>query len=125
MKTAEAKRFKDNPSDLCQFYGTEMWHRDPLMVNMVFTDGVKHVADTRQAYWLIMFIYARYVHMKVFKNEPFITIEMTTEDDTAEVVFTDGNNNILHVEEIGYTDYPDEGVCMWLIDGVLMLPSEY
>jgi hypothetical protein len=125
MKTAEAKRFKDNPSDLCQFYGTEMWHRDPLMVNMVFTDGVKHVADTRQAYWLIMFIYARYVHMKVFKNEPFITIEMTTEDDTAEVVFTDGNNNILHVEEIDYTDYPDEGVCMWLIDGVLMLPSEY
>ena len=125
MKTAEAKRFKDNPSDLCQFYGTEMWHRDPLMVNMVFTDGVKHVADTRQAYWLIMFIYARYVHMKVFKNEPFITIEMTTEEDTAEVVFTDGNNNILHVEEIDYTDYPDEGVCMWLIDGVLMLPSEY
>jgi len=125
MKTAEAKRFKDNPSDLCQFYGTEMWHRDPLMVNMVFTDGVKHVADTRQAYWLIMFIYARYVHMKVFKNEPFITIEMTTEEDTAEVVFTDGNNNILHVEEIDYTDYPDEGVCMWLVNGVLMLPSEY
>jgi hypothetical protein len=125
MKTAEAKRFKDNPSDLCQFYGTEMYHRDPLMVNMVYTDGVQHVAETRQAYWLIMFIYARYVHMKVFKNEPFITIEMTTEDDTAEVVFTDGNNNILHVEEIGYTDYPDEGVCMWLVDGVLMLPSEY
>ena len=125
MKTAEAKRFKDNPSDLCQFYGTEMYHRDTLMVNMVYTDGVQHVAETRQAYWLIMFIYARYVHMKVFKNEPFITIEMTTEDETAEVVFTDGNNNILHVEEIGYTDYPDDGVCMWLVNGVLMLPSEY
>lgn len=102
-----------------------MYHRDPLMVNMVYTDGVQHVAETRQAYWLIMFIYARYVHMKVFKNEPFITIEMTTEDDTAEVVFTDGNNNILHVEDIAYTDYPDDGVCMWLVDGVLMLPSEY
>jgi hypothetical protein len=125
MKTAEAKRFKDNPSDLCQFYGTEEWHRDPLMVNMVFTDGVKYVVESRQAYWLVMYIYARYVHVRALRDEPFITIEMTTEDDTAEVIFTDGNNNILHAEEIGYTDYPDAGVCMWLVNGVLMLPSEY
>ena len=128
MKIARAentKRFKDNPSDLAEFIGTEQYHKNANMVGMYYTDGVKHMAQSRDAYWLLHLIYIRSQHVKLIKQEPFITAEMSVEDDSAVLVFTDGNNNILHAEDIEYTDYPDEGVCLWLVDGILLLPSEY
>ena len=125
MKTSEAKRFKDNPSDLCQFNGSETIYRNAYMLGMNYTEGIKHMADTRDAYWLIQLTYVRAKNIKTLKDEPFITIELSVADDTAEIVFTDGNDNILYAEDIAYTDYPDDGVCMWLVDGILLLPSEY
>jgi hypothetical protein len=128
MKIARAentKRFKDNPSDLNEFIGTEQYHKNANMVGMYYTDGVKHMAQSRDAYWLLNLIYIRSRHVKAISQEPFITAELSVEDDSAVLVFTDGNNNILHAEDIEYTDYPDEGVCLWLVDGILLLPSEY
>lgn len=128
MKIARAedvKRFKDNPSDLNEFYGTEVYHHVSYMPDIRYTDGVEHMAETRDAYWLLHLIYLRSRNIKAIIQEPFVTAELSVEGDSAVLVFTDGNDNILHSEYIEHTDYPDDGVCLWLINGVLMLPSEY
>jgi hypothetical protein len=38
---------------------------------------------------------------------------------------TDTNNPELVKQEIMHTDFPLETVQVWLIDGVMLLPSEY
>jgi hypothetical protein len=125
MKTKAAERVKDNPQDLSEFRGTDNYYKNAYMLGMVYTDGVKHMAETRDAYWLIQYVYAKSNYIKALKGEPFLTIEMSVSDSSATIAITDGNDNILHTDEIEYTDYPDDGVCLWLVDGVLLLPSEY
>ena len=121
----EPKRFKDNPSDLAMYTGTEKYYKNSSLIGLRYTDGIKHMAESRDAYWLIQMAYNYSRFIPKLAKELFVTIELSVDGDEAELVFTDGNDNILHVEDIPYTDYPDEGVCLWLIDGVLLLPSEY
>ena len=42
-----------DPHTLAQFTGTERWYRHGLVRNVTYTDGVRYVADTAGAYWLI------------------------------------------------------------------------
>jgi hypothetical protein len=39
--------------DLAHFTGTEWWYRHPLFNNVLFTDGVQHLAQKAGAYWLV------------------------------------------------------------------------
>ena len=40
-------------ADLRQFTGTEHWYRHPLARKVLYTDGVQHVAEQGEAYWLL------------------------------------------------------------------------
>ena len=40
-------------ADLIQFTGSEHWYRHAMVRDILYTDGVKHVAETAGAYWLI------------------------------------------------------------------------
>src|SRR3989304_933089 len=40
-------------TDLSQFTGTETWWKHPIFRSYTYTDGVKYVADSCKAYWLI------------------------------------------------------------------------
>jgi hypothetical protein len=40
-------------NDLAHFTGTERWYRHPLFNNVLFTDGVQHLAQKAGAYWLV------------------------------------------------------------------------
>ena len=42
-----------NPAALRQFTGTEKWYRHPFVRTVLYTDGVKYVAEQGGAYWLI------------------------------------------------------------------------
>ena len=42
-----------NTLDLSGFTGSERWYRHPLVTSLVYTDGVKYVAERAGAYWLI------------------------------------------------------------------------
>jgi hypothetical protein len=39
--------------DLIQFTGSEHWYRHTMVRDVLYTDGVKYVAETADAYWLI------------------------------------------------------------------------
>ena len=99
-----------------------------------FTDGVKYLADRAGAYWLIDAVMSWQAEKKVKhvpfqlwtlkvlrselgknKNEPMAILEMN--EDTGEP--------IIARQKIEYTDFPMGEIKLYLIDGVLLLPSEY
>ena len=105
--------------DLCQFTGTEHYYKHWLGIN--YTDGVKFMAERGKAYWLIDAI-ASYR-----RKEPFQvwTLEVA-EDKTAVLrMREDTDKPALVKQEIPFTDFPLRKIEFYLIDGVLILPSEY
>lgn len=115
-------------SDLNQFTGTENYYRHPL-TDCVYTDGVKYVAEEAGAYWLLdaIFSYRR--------KEPFQIWKLTVSPEVGPgdirrtpavlEMREDSDRPVLVRQEIEYTDFPLFEITMWLIDGVLILPSEY
>lgn len=107
-------------ADLNQFTGTEQYHQH-WMRQLVYTDGVKYVADAGRAFWLIDVI-ASYR-----RKEPFQVWELKVKPDKSCVVTMreDTGQPTKVRQEIQYTDFPLENIKFYLIDGVLLLPSEY
>lgn len=107
-------------ADLDQFTGTEQYHQH-WMRQIVYTDGVKYMADAGGAYWLIDVV-ASYQRKEPFqiwelKVKPNKSCVVTMREDTGEPAKVR--------QEIPHTDFPLESIKLYLIDGVLLLPSEY
>ena len=123
-----------NPLTLANFYGTETYTRH--LGGIKLTDGALYVAKNggmgqgAGAFWLMDKF--SFPPAKV-KREPFVTGKLTPDGKGgATFVMDDGNGNVLHREKIDFTDFDFanagaeiEGFALWLVDGVLMLPSEY
>jgi len=114
-------------ADLAHCNGTEYYYPS-LMRNVVYTDGMKRVADLAGAYWLI-----DYVAPLVSKMYPRAGFQLWELEVTgSEAVLTmreDSNRPALHEERIPYTDFP-EGRFKFYACGtparfVIMVPEEY
>ena len=107
-------------ADLNQFTGTEQYYRHWLK-GIVYTDGVKYVAESAGAYWLIDLI-ASYQPLEV----EFQVWELRKEGEAWCVECTDGNENFVLKQDIPYTDFPEDFMPfeMWFQNGVIFLPSE-
>ena len=46
-------------------------------------------------------------------------------DNAFTILATDGNHNKVTSQEIPFSDFPYDLATLWLVDGCLMLPSEY
>ena len=117
-----------NPVELDQFTGTENWWKHALS-GYIYTDGVKYVAETFKAFWLldeIMFAtkFEKNPTTKA-KMERFGAWTLKVENESAVLTCTDGNDNELLRKEIEYTDFPHPICTMWMEGGVLILPSEH
>jgi hypothetical protein len=85
------------------------------------------LAERCGAYWLINLIVSHQLSASV-RSEPFQVWELKLCKTTngAKVTCADGNRRELISQRIPYTDFPlPEGITVYLIDGVLLLPSEY
>ena len=105
--------------DLEQFTGTENYYKH-LFSGWCYTDGVKYLAEKSQAYWLIdaIFSYRR--------KEPFQVWTLTKEGSKAVLTMVEDTDLPEKVrQEIPYTDFPLASIKLYLIDKVLLLPSEY
>lgn len=115
--------------NLDHFCCTEKYYRLTPLRNVLFTDGMKHVADEGGAYWLMALI-AGHCIIPFKMGQHFLTAKLTKgETGTAEVVIDDGNGNVLVAQHIPMTDFPlKEFQCFAAGQGddlVVMLPSEY
>jgi len=108
-------------SELNNFTGTEKYYKHWTGI-LVYTDGVQYLAKEGGAYWLIDAIasYRRREHFQLW--------ELKVNTETKEAVLTmreDSDTPVLVKQEIGFTDFPLSKIKLYLIDGVLLLPSEY
>ena len=110
-------------SELQQFHCTTQYYQHPFYI--VFTDGVKFVADKCGAFWLLDLISSWQSDPKVAKESFQVFKLKVNPDQSARVTIEDGNDNIIAYQDIEYTDFPIEEMIIWCIDHVVLLPGEY
>ena len=111
------------------FTGTENWYRHWLVKDVLYTDGVKYVADQAGAYWLIDEIAFAQKITKVAKEE-FQNWTLKVDKSSGVLTCTDGGKDakkarIVFTKRISFTDFPDPEITLWYTDNVILLPSEY
>ncbi len=125
MITTEERKeqVKELTEGLAQCIGTD-YHHKHQMTGFKYTDGVLYLAEKAKAHWLVDAIFS------YMRKEPFQVWELeVTEGKShrrAELTMREDTNRPLKVHQrIGLTDFPLDNVKLWLINGVLILPSEY
>lgn len=111
-------------SDLKQFTGTEQYHRHLFGK---FTDGVNYLADKAGAYWLIDVVMSYRMNKKT-RGVNFQVWELQKNKTGNGCVVTmkeDSDKPVIISQKIGFTDFPLDYIKLFLIDGILLLPSEY
>jgi hypothetical protein len=98
---------------------------------MCYTEGVRHLANETDSYWLIDEI-AFVILPRLLKEnkDGFYSIELlVNSDQSAVMTIRDGNGNIYLNHPIKWTYFPLEKVHFYLCDSgdyyCLMLPNEY
>ena len=83
------------------------------------------MAEKAGAYWLIDLIISHQIKKEV-NNERFKVWELQrVKNNVFQITATDGNKNKVAFQKIPFSDFAYNQVTIWLVDGCLMLPSEY
>lgn len=111
--------------ELEQFSGTEQFYCDPLFPEHIYTDGVKYLAEKAGAHWLLEYIFSSQVYRRL-KGQEFQVWKLQVQENRSVIISVeDGNDNVLKSFKIPFTDFPMQSIDLWLVDSVLILPSEY
>ncbi len=90
------------------------------------TEGVMVMADMTEAWWLLTAIASYCLTDPNVREESFTDWTLTLDGTKAHLTGGDGDDRTLVEQEIPYTDFPlPEGITLFKVDDVLMLPSEY
>ncbi len=115
-------------SDLAQFTGTECyyahWLRSQNGESYKYTEGVQYLAEKAGAYWLLDAIFS-YRRKESFQIWELLVATGASHKSATLTMKEDTGQPILVTQKIEFTDFPLTDVKLWLIDGVLILPSEY
>ena len=111
-------------AELSQFTGSEQWYRHRLCRRMLYTDGVKYLAERAGAYWLIDEIAFAQALPQIAREE-FQVWKLRVEANSADLICEDGNDNAVYRKRIPFTDFPAPGVEIWCANNVIYLPSEH
>ena len=120
--------------DLNQFVGTSKYHLDYLGLKL--TDGTAFIRDELKAGWLISDIASVWKCEAKVKDKGFIviTLEIRNAKKEATLIFSEDKDGekyikVLYKQQYKFTDiaeyYDGTEIKFYLIDGVLLLPSEY
>lgn len=114
--------------NLDSFYGSEQFYRHNINRKMLYTAGVKYVADSG-AYWLIDDIAIANMFEPMLTPEGFQVWTLTKVGNAATLSADDGNGHMLYSKPIEYTDFPLDSIKFYVVDSeegsMMMLPSEY
>jgi hypothetical protein len=108
-----------------------LYRRTPLS-NVVYTDGVKYMADEAGADWLIDEIVLAQRRPRV-AGEEFQTWKLKVEPSQqasltcfrAAPLSEDGGDDVVYKKRIDFTDFPIDEISLYCVRGTLMLPNEY
>lgn len=106
------------------FTGTmQMWeHRTPFG-KLTLTDGCNFIRQKAECKWLFDLIQS---HQPSVKQEEFQVWKLEKVNDMNFLITCeDGDDNTLLTQKIPFSDFPLNGITVWLADGICLLPSEY
>ena len=115
--------------DLDQFIGSETYYRHSLG-QLIYTDGVKYLADTAGAHWLIDVV-ASHQHKPSVSCEPFQLWTLNVRPDKSAVVIMQADTPAPRIvtQQIEFSDFPFPFLQLYACDNgngvTLMLKSEY
>ena len=110
--------------DLAQFTGSEQFYRHSLMRSINYSEGVHYLAETAGAHWLVDKVATLQLEPEI-KREEFQVWKLNVANDAGTLTCEDGNGNVVHSEEITFTDFPLDHIDLWFANGVIYLPSEH
>jgi len=106
--------------ELYQFTGSQYIYQ---YIGFKFTDGVKYLAEKGGAFWFLDIISSYQIELK---NVDFqIWGLKINKNKSGTITCTDLNEKRLIKQKIEYTDFPLDTIKLYLINGVLILTSEY
>ncbi len=125
-------------AELREFTGDDIRYRHAFARSVIYTPGVKHLAERASAYWLLddiaILTVSRELKRAAVKN-PLVAdmqfwILTVAQDQTALLTCGDGNKgHPVYSQRIPFTDFPLPSVEVWAaFDGqhwTLYLPSEH
>ena len=77
------------------------------------------------AYWLIDLVIS-YQGTREINLQRFQVWELKRKKDCKfSILATDGNDNFIASQQIPFSDFPFDIATLWLVDGCMMLPTEY
>jgi hypothetical protein len=122
-----------NLSELKHFTGSEQFFKHGMNRKLIYTEGVRHLAEKAGCYWLIDDVAIVLLPALLKKHKDyFYSIQLFVQRDCSAVVtIGDGNGNTHLDHKVKWTDFPiiGEAVKFFLYESedhyCLMLPSEY
>ena len=112
--------------ELASFIGAAQYYR--ITQRFIVTEGVKYLADRASCYWLLD-LYASHLVSVNQVADSFTVLKLIRHGSMADISIEDGNDRVLAVQHVGYTDFPLPVIQLFACwDGqywVAMLPSEY
>ena len=108
--------------ELEQFHGTIRYYKD--FTGLLFTDGIKYLADRAGCYWLIVLVGSYQLELD---DVPFQLWEVEVVEGLSGLVTMreDTDEPVLVRQHIPYTDFPLERFSFYCVHNVMMLKSEY
>jgi hypothetical protein len=93
--------------------------------NILFTDGVKYVADAGGAYWLLDRIVSEQMSASAVGRADFQSWTLKVRANrTAILSCANAEGEIILMAEVTYTDFPLAEITLNLKNGVIYLPNE-
>lgn len=110
---------------------TEKYYRfSPFPNAPVCTAGVIQLAEAAGCYWLLDIIGSYQSSRKLDKSFQVWTLEVYDDEKAkkekcAAIVRGFNDQELIIKQKIGFTDFPLEKLKLYLMDGVILLPSEH
>lgn len=102
------------------YHGTETYWRHPF--GLLYTDSVRDFAETYQAYWSLDVVAS---YLPEIKQYEFLVIYFDVKDETCSFYCREDSDTPNVIEQyIEYTDLK-VSVKLYLVDKILMFPSDY
>lgn len=108
-----------------QAHGSDAYHKfSPFPGFPVATDGVIALAEAAGCFWLLDIIGSYQTDKRLDTSFQVWKLEVNLGDCSA-IVRGFNDTELIITQEIHFTDFPLDEVKLYLMDGVILLPSEY
>ena len=93
--------------------------------SILFSDGIKCMADTTRCYWLIELI-AFYQDKPEIGKLKFQCWELLRATESAfDIIATDSHNHIVIAHQVPFIDFPYDAATVWVVNNCIILPNEF